>query len=281
MKLSDTHSTGIAILSKRAPKTLALSLASYERVKLKDMFTEHCIIFQAITPKDLAVADKYEYRCAATGYNSDICDGIRQMLESIESDYILLMENDCPLLANLSEQEIYYRLQESLDIIVQEKADLVRLRNAWRPGGHVNAAKRYSRYYDIEELAAKWQNAECLDHSPSWLKYLRRSIFRQEARSCIGRSVYVEQNPHLRFPSYIQKEGTHYIADSEVFTWTNQPTLLSRHFLQRTIKELEKTFFSFIDINEEEFERRINSRHWRQHHHKIAISPGIFTHQEE
>lgn len=82
--------------------------------------------------------------------------------------------------------------------------------------------------------------AEGLSEAPDWIKSIRRFFHPLRSKRSIGRCVYVEQNPHLRFPQYITKIDEGYIIDSEVFQWTNQPTLIARSRIRQILTGLEQ-----------------------------------------
>ncbi|OCA02960.1 hypothetical protein [Akkermansia glycaniphila] len=278
MKLIQGKTVGLAILSYKSPQTLSKTLENYARVHLKEMFDDACVVFQSVGPKDLAVADKWEYRTVASGHYLGVIEDLRLTLENMRTDYILLMENDCPIESNLSERDVRAELEKAVRLLADGEADMVRLRHAWRPGGSSNAAAKYSRYYDVNQLSASWQNAEKLSNSPQWVKKMRRLLFPKEARHSIGRAVYVEENPHLCFPDDIRKVGSFYIVDSAVFPWTNQPSLIPRRFLEQSLVRLSRVQQGLVNMSPDDLERLFNSRRWDSEHFRIAISKGIFTH---
>ncbi len=74
----------------------------------------------------------------------------------------------------------------------------------------------------------------------------------------IGRCVYVEQNPHLRFPQYIRKIEGGYIIDSEVFEWTNQPTLIARSRMRQILAGLAQAQGNIGKLPQD-FENAVNN----------------------
>mgnify|MGYP000632900135 CR=1 FL=1 len=96
------------------------------------------------------------------------------------------------------------------------------------------------------------------------------------APSFDSRCVYVEQNPHLRFPQYITKIDEGYIIDSEVFQWTNQPTLIARSRIRQILTGLEQMSGSIGKLPQD-FEHAVNSPRWRNAHMNIGVIRGIFT----
>ena len=193
-----------------------------------------------------------------------------------DTDYVLLAEDDCMIWEHLRGENLEKQLKRALDLLISGQADMVRLRHAWRGCTRYKAAYTYSYFYPVEQLATMWVHAEGLSEAPDWIKSIRRFFHPLRSKRSIGRCVYVEQNPHLCFPQYITKIDEGYIIDSEVFQWTNQPTLIARSRIRQILTGLEQMSGSIGKLPQD-FEHAVNSPRWRNAHMNIGVIRGIFT----
>lgn len=277
--LLEQKTVGLAIFSYKAPRTLEETLASYKRSGLLDFFDDVCIFFVGSTPKDQSVAEHYGLKSISTGEELGVRGGISCMIANMKTDYILLVEHDCMLWNGATSEKLKIHLTEALNVLERDAADMVRLRHSWirKTNANVNAAAIYSHFYHIDQLSSSWKHAENLSDAAPWVKWIRRALHPIRAKRWIGRSVYVEENPHLKFPQYIHKDGNIFIVDSSVFHWTNQPSLVNRNFLMKSMKQISPLLSLGNQSSRLEFEKSINNRHWRNSHYRIGVARGIFV----
>ncbi len=103
---------------------------------------------------------------------------------------------------HLRGENLEKELREAFGLLKSNQADMVRLRHSWRGKTRYKSAYTYSYYYSIEQLATMWLHSEGLSEAPEWVKALRRFFHPVRAKRSIGRSVYVEEIPHLCFPDF-------------------------------------------------------------------------------
>ncbi len=268
---------GIAVLSWRSPETIRNSLRTYLENDFLSLFEDVVLCFQEISAPDRALADDLQIRYVGKPHNAGIMAGFRLAYESIQTEYVIVLENDC--LLRESRETAYQRLTESLALLQSGAADLARVRSRFHPGPPIRAASEYSRFYTIEQQALGWANSEQLSTADPWVRCLRRLLRPLKARKWIGRSVYIEEHPELKHPKYIHKIGDSFIVDSSVLPWTNQPTLVSRAFLGDLLDFADRHPSSRTVNGFQDFEKNLNCAHWQKKHYQIAVSPGIFSHQ--
>jgi hypothetical protein len=268
---------GVAILSWKAPETIRNTLINYRDNDFFSLFEEVVICFQEISDEDIQLAKEMGIKYSGTEKNTGILGGFQFAYDSLSSEYVMILENDCLLSEDIT--CIRSRLSDALHHLQQGSAHLFRMRSRYRPGPPVRAASVYSKYYPIVKLAREWAAAEKLDSSPNWLRRIRRLIRPFKARKWIGRSVYVEENPDRIHPSYIQRLGESFIVDSHVLPWTNQPTLVNRRLLKELLDYAEAHPSSRTVNGFQDFEKNLNNNFWRRKHLKIGISKGFFTHK--
>lgn len=268
---------GIAVLSWRSPETIKNTLATYFQHDFLTLFEDAVLCFQEISNQDRALAEELRVRYVGKDRNDGIMAGFRFAYESLNTEYVIVLENDCLLREN--RETAHRRLSESLELLQTGKADLARVRSLYHPGPPIRAASEYSRFYTIQQQANGWANSEQLSTSSSFVRLLRRLTHPLKARKWIGRSVYIEEHPELKHPKYIHKIGDSFIVDSSVLPWTNQPTLLSRSFLGELLDFADAHPSSRTVNGFQDFEKNLNCAHWQNKHYQIAVSPGIFSHQ--
>lgn len=275
--LLQDKTVGLAILCDNAPHTLAMTLASYDRAGLLSYFNSVHVICPegGDRVKETALAHGIDAIFSQT--SEGFFGALHTAVDTLDTDYMVIVEDDCMVWEHLRGQALEDQLKQALDLLTSGQADMVRLRHAWRGSTRYKAAYVYSYFYPVEQLATLWVHSEGLSEAPEWIKGIRRFFHPVRARRSIGRSVYVEQNPQLRFPQYIRKVDESYIIDSEVFEWTNQPTLILRARMKQILTGLAREPEVRIGPFPQDFEAAVNNPRWRDAHMKIGVTRGIFT----
>ena len=274
--LVEGKTVGLTVFCDKAPRTLARTLASYERSGLLRFFDDVCVFFIGGHNGDSAVASKYGLRSFMIDDGLGFGGALKKAVDVMDADYVLMVDHDRAVWGGSTVETLREQLTEAMGVLVRDAADVVRLRHSWMGKSPVSAAAVYSYFYPVDQLSSRWKHAENLSDAPSWMKFFRRLMNPLRAKRWIGRSVYVEENPHLKFPSYIHKDGNLFIVDSAVFHWSNQPSLVSMGFLKKQIMgATEHSLFSQC-VTGSDLERLVNSRKWRNAHHRIGVAPGIF-----
>ena len=267
---------GLALLCDNAPYTLAMTLASYERTGLLDYLDAACVVYPEGADKVEHTARVCGIPAAPSSMEGGFIGALATAVATLDTDYVLLAEDDCMVWEHLRGEMLEKQLKKALDLLVSGQADMVRLRHAWRGSTRYKAAYTYSYFYPVEQLATLWMHAEGLSEAPDWVKSMRRFFHPVRSKRSIGRCVYVEQNPHLRFPQYIRKIEGGYIIDSEVFEWTNQPTLIARSRMRQILAGLAQAHGNIGKLPQD-FENAVNNPRWRDAHMNIGVIRGIFT----
>ena len=271
-------SVGIGVLSWKAHQTLKASLDSYAGAKFLDFFDQKIIYFSDISDEDKVIAKHYGWDYAG-GPNEGIAGGMKRLAENMTTDYVLLLQNDNPLVetGEFSVQHI----QEAVDLIEAGQADLARMRHRWHVGEGF-AANKYLKYYSMKEAANDLKPEYHELNKPfSTLitRCLRRWLRPQNAKRFLGRSIYFEDHPEKIHRSYIQKRGDFLIVDSSILDFTDQCLLISREkWLNLFMPYVEANPSSRRPNGFQAPENCINGKWWRDSHFKILQGRGIFTH---
>lgn len=270
-------SLGVGILSWKSHKTLEKSLQSYEKIGFKDLFDDVKIIFQEISEDDKKLAEKYGYDYVGTEKNLGIQEGHRLIHENLNTDYILVLENDNPIIESRKITETI--LENSINLLEENKIDVMRLRHRWQFGEGFSLEK-YLTCFNITKLHEKYIKSDLDLKGVSSLVRFFNNLFRpSKALRIAGYGLYFEKEPQKVFPKYVEKIGEEiYSVSSEIMNWTNQSVLLKKTFYGELLNyayanPTKRTANGFQDL-----EKPLNSKWWRNQNFKVGICDGLFTH---
>ena len=256
--LAPTLSVGV--LSYHAHATLARTLASYEKGALVSCAKEACIFFNEQTEEDVLFARNYPiWRCAGASDNLGILGGTDALARTMTGDYLLMLQNDCPLVVDAAFTSQY--LAEALELLASGRAHVVRCRSRSLPGQGFADKKKFERFY-----------------GDGWRPFLRRVFRPIKAKRTIGRAPYAIPDADRRFPSFVARHGSFLVVDSEVITFTDQPFLISRALMLELLGWAAAHPRGHQPPGREALEVRLNVSWWRNRHFKVAVGEGLFTH---
>jgi len=272
----------LGMLSYKGPKTVDATLKSYAQAGFLDLFQEAKVFFQSYTEEDKRIADQNGIEHVGRIDNVGIQYGTRWVAENLTSDYILYVEMDNPLIVNAEKARA--ELEKGLALLKAGQVHALRYRSRFFPGEQFGDVRKYTTVYSPEEVDPRFSPTEevFISDCSEFSRFLKRTFRPFYARKIIGRSLYVEKNPELRFPKYIQKtdQGI-YIVDSAVINWTSQSFLTTRKFLLNLLDWGDAHLPSKKRFNHgfPTLEPQLNRSWWRRQHFKIGVTEGIFTHE--
>ncbi len=271
------RSVGVGILSWKSHKTLEKSLQSYEKIGFKDFFDQVKIIFQEISAEDKKLADKYGYEYVGIPKNLGIQNGHQMIHDNITTDYVLVLENDNPVIEDTAITQ--HRLLQAIQLLETGSIDIMRLRHRWEFGEGFSL-KKYLRYFDIMHLHEKYSHDAIKSSAyESYMKRLRRVCRSSKAKRLAGYSLYYEKYPEKIFPNYIKKIDEELFAvSSYIMTWTNQSVLLERKLYGELLEYAKENPSSRTANGFADLEKPLNTSWWRKQDFQIGVGEGIFTH---
>ena len=270
---------GLGILSWNAHDTLRKSLDSYP-AEFLSFFDQTMIYFSDLSNDDKIIANEYGWNYAG-GPNEGIAGGMKRLAENMNTDYILLLQNDNPLCESVNFSCDH--IQQAVDMMDDDKAGLARMRHRWKVGEGFADVSKYLKYYDVQNISDNYIAEEhgCPSISPSLVKKsMRRFLKPNNAKRFQGRSVFIEDTPEKIYPDVIQREDDFLIIDSSVLDFTDQCLLISRDkWLNVFVPYVEENPASTRSSNGFQApELCINGPWWRNNHFKILQGQGVFTH---
>ena len=270
---------GVGILSWKSHKTLEKSLQSYEKIEFRDLFDEVKIIFQEISEDDKRLAGKYGYDYVGLDKNLGIQGGHRCIYENLNTDYVLVLENDNPIVE--SRDITYGRLLTAMNLLKDNTIDIMRLRHRWNFGEGFSLDK-YLNFFEVQNIHEKYNYLDIKKNSKieTFLKFINRILRPDKANRLAGYSLYCEKYPERIFPKYVEKisDDELYSVSSEIMTWTNQSILLKRELYGFLIDFADNNPSSRAANGFQDLEKPLNCKWWRNQNYKIGVGEGIFSH---
>ncbi|MEP6343565.1 MAG: hypothetical protein ABJ275_09635 [Maricaulaceae bacterium] len=262
--LPTTHPTiGMGILSWRGAASLEHALSTYESAGLFDLFDERVIILPEPDGAVKSIAAHHPLQAHEFPKNLGIAGGMQAVAEALTTDYVLFLENDCPLIASLSDAKA--QLELSLQALEAGVCFIARLRSRLNPGELFTTLPKYERYWG-DGLTPK----------------MRRALRPAKASRLSGTAVYSVSHPHERHPDVIKKYSENsYIVSPKAMPWTNQSILMKRrdfldvilpYVLAQPLSRAVNGFHNVeIELNRTSF--------WVNSNFGTLCPKGLFTHK--
>lgn len=205
MNSSAFDKISVGILSFKAHKTIDATLDNYKKSGFFDVFKNVKLFFQSISDDDIKVAEKYGLEYVGRPDNVGIQDGMKWVFQNMDCDYVLYLENDLPLVADID--NVKKIINKGIELLENGSVDMVRLRARFNPGEQFSDINKYSKIYKPVEIDERFIDFDRLSKTSDFMRRIRR-IFRPfKAIRMIGRSLYVEKNPDVLFPKYVKNAG--------------------------------------------------------------------------
>lgn len=265
-------SLGMAVLSWRSPETVRNTVTTYLRApNFLNLFDRKLIYFQEQSAEDLAVARMLSFEAVGNDKNIGILGGFEAALREIDCEYVLMLENDCPLA--VADDSAVEQIRKALADMTIHNINVCRLRHLRAFGEAFWDVEKFRKYYSTgnESVALR-------DH-------LKRATIRAmrplKASQMQGRSVYVVDRPEECFPNAWQRlPSGNLLSDSWYLNWTNQSIIVRRSWCLTELLPWVRANPSRRRVNGfQDIEKELNSLWWRRQRWPILVaSPGVFTH---
>lgn len=270
----------LGVLSWKSPKTLEKTLISYKEQNLFSLFDENIVYFNQISDDDRELATKFSLKYEGSDDNLGFLGGMENLAKSMKSEYLLMLQNDCPIVEDFEEAK--QQITKAIDLLDNGKIDIMRLRHRFKIGEGFNDVKNYLKYYPAREIDENFivedHPISKKDFKDSFRKVFLRFFRFIKKKHIIGRSIYIEKSPELLFPKYIKKYDDIFVVDSKVINFTEQSFLIKKDFLMYLIKYIKEHPKNRTLNGFQVPEIILNSHWWRSQHFKIGVGKGLFTH---
>jgi hypothetical protein len=266
----------LGILSWKAPRTIAATLANHATAGLPGHFARAAVFFQEMAEGDAALADRFGYEALGTADNLGIFGGVKALAGALEAEFLLLLEND-HILADPAAN-----IADSLARAVAELHDgvtVVRLRSRALPGDGRAGLDKYLRAFAVHDpLPGTDSPLVCAGPVERTLRLVLRGP-RERLRQAVG--VHAERDPVARHPGVIRRSAHgNFLASSAYAPWTNQCYLIRRDFLLGTLLPMAEADAMSGPPASRTIETNLPRRWWREGGFTVAFAdPGLFTHR--
>lgn len=264
---------GLATLSWKASATIEHTLKTYTaEPDFLAFFDQATAYFQEISAQDKAVADQAGMAYAGNDRNTGIIGGFEAALRAVDCDYVVMLENDCPLIE--SAESAKRQLTSAVQDMVALNIPVCRFRHRIHFGeGFCDGIKFRQYHTPIDERASAHEHL---------VRLVRRGLRPMKASQMQGRAVYFESHPEQQFPkAWRRSPSGHFVSDSWYLNWTNQSILVNRRWCLDVLLPWVKAHPSPRQVNGfADIEKELNCLWWRRQHIPIMVAePGLFTHQ--
>lgn len=287
---------GVGILSWRGHERLARMLPTLIKGGLLDLAAETLLFLPEPEARTVALGRAHGLRVETAPRNLGILGGHKGVADRLSTPLVLLLEDDCPLIA--PPKEVEAQLGVAADAIRSGQVDVFRLRDRLFPGmgARYSIVPKFHRYWPPDDAPPALRAAAAA----------RRLLRPLKARRVLGTSLYEQADPHA--DPYALAEGDipppppprrqsppealapglitlmaegYYRVSPKVIPWSNQSILICRDlFLGRIIPFAEahpgrRGVNGFPDI-----ERELNrTRFWERSGWHVGVGRGLFSHE--
>jgi hypothetical protein len=265
----------IGYLSWKRHDVLKQTLVSHKDLGLFDIIPpkNRIIFFQEFSNIDKEIADQFNLTIKSDAQNVGILNAFINLVENCNTEYFIFSENDW--LLRESKEDTEKTLNDCLDILKNNKADMIRLRSKKHPG---------VPYFSSDS----WINEEISENNPKDFPYKLESLSWVKAHN---NNLYSDDT----FQDY-QGNYKWYITSIHNQRWSNNIFITKTSYLKEIILPLV-TMMKRFDASEnnysglEEVLMFLNNYHGqysdldkainRYNQTKIASGPGLFTHKDK
>jgi hypothetical protein len=271
-------SLGFGVTSWRSPETLGATLDSYRRANLQTHFDDHIVNLLDASEEDRRLMTAFNFR-SQEKENRGIAESMRTLAETLSTDLILFLENDCPLVE--SEAILGERLKLVRQAFAKNEVDIFRLRHRWK-AGEMFALRKHLACHPVARPHPEFEEPDLLQKHHASI--LQRVLKPRHCHRIRGRAAYVEEHPAERFPDVFTKMSDEtdewFRTDSRFLNWTNQSVVVNRKWFLETLMPWVDAHPSRRTSNGYQSpERPLNSAWWRRQQFRIGIGTGLFTHE--
>lgn len=262
---------GLGILSWKGYDSLRPMLARLIDSGVTDHFDEKFIFFPEIDDEARVIAAEHGFTCDGSPANLGIFGGFQALGRGMSSDTILLLENDLRMIEPPAEAA--RQLQAAFDMVEADEAKVVFMRHTKQPGDDFATVDKYKRFFPPQDAGI-----------PARVQGALLRLFRKDKRArLIGTAPYISDTPETLFPEITRDASSGFWLMSPYNkAWTNQSFVTRRDFFLETLMDYVERAETTRRVNGfKNIEIELNSKWWRRQPWKIAIAPGLFTHQRE
>lgn len=289
---------GLGILCWQGHDSLARVLPTYVRGNLFSAVDAALLFLPEPEDRTIALGRAVGLDVATHPQNLGILGGFKAIAERLQTDHLLLLEDDCPLIEGAAETA--RQISIARRALASGGADVFRLRHRQYPGAGV-------RFHMLDKLAR--YHARPTDAAGARLAARVRRLLRPgKALRLLGNALYEGADPHrdpyavvpptdddtslarapfdgdravAQHPKHFELMPEGWIrAPARVMPWSNQSIMVGRDFYLGTIIAHAEAHPSRRKVNGfSDVEKEWNTPRWRRSGFRIGLDRGLFAHE--
>ena len=259
------NSITLAFLSWKRRDVFRQTLQSYQKGGLLDLIPNRWVFFQECSDEDRALAEEFGCQVLGCSTNIGIAAALQTLILTCQTDHLLFCENDWYLLESAA-HDVANVLQDSITLLEQGDAHVVRLRHVAEPGPPL-----YSHPSDVD----------------AWLKCdVRGFPYKLESLTWVPdpEALY----SHGKLPHFWQTKQLHtgpwYITDLRGQKWSNNVFLASTKYLKEVVLPALSKHEALDNYTGLETVMNVPSACPHMQHMqntmRLAAGKGLFTHRD-
>ena len=137
----------LGMISWKAHRTVAGTLASYERAGILDLFAARLLHFNEISDDDREIAQRHNFGASGSPLNLGIHGAVDVVAARVTTPYVLMVENDCPVIAGRN--EVTTAIATALSDMKKYDIPVFSLRSRRQPGDKFDRRTRYEKKFRV------------------------------------------------------------------------------------------------------------------------------------
>lgn len=293
--MNATLPLSIGILCWRNTASLARALQSYAVGGLFDAARQTRLFLPEPTRDGILLGRRYGLDVRTAPNNPSLLENFARLAEGLDSEWILLLEDDCPLIEDAETTKTNLRI--GLDLLMSGQAQAVRLRHRTFPG----AARRFqtldkSRRYHPPPGSSSGRRS---------LAMTRRVLRPGKARRMLVGLPYEDADPqadpHLlaagsgpprripnrpsdewlakQYPDVFRIIDGILLGSTEIVPWSNQSVLVGKSFYLEEVIARARSREAAHQTRAANIEAQLNRKAWRRSGWWIGLPEGLFAHE--
>lgn len=161
---------GLAVVSYRAPLSLAHSLESWQRQGLLDIADEKMIFLNSPVPKDFELAKQYGFDVYTSHDARVVGPSLAYLNGNSSSDILLMLEKDFPLIESVTKEQLVRELYTGVQALARG-VDVYRLRGKsdWPAEGMPDCCNRANEVPHPCPYHSNWKSGGGFGDHQNWL----------------------------------------------------------------------------------------------------------------
>jgi len=193
----------------------------------------------------------------------------------VQTPYLLLLENDCPLVA--TRDQFIAMMTSALSDMAALGIPVFNMRSRRNPGQVFTRRARYEKRFRVEWPLGSGEGGR---RPPTGL--LRRHYEDLRKSGLRGAALYAEEDPVQRHPGVIRRTaGGNFVTSAAYLSWSNNSVLVATDFLRGVVLDRVRRFPATVTVNGfQDIEGALKRDSWwsRQPFLIGQSEPGPFTH---